>query len=96
MEIAKSNNPEITIIGLASYDAVQFKKLCDIFIGIHIPKSEYPNPLSALADTEEYVISEILDGLVVMAGRRLGFNDEVWRRGHEDIGPTGPYAPKKP
>jgi hypothetical protein len=47
-----------------------------------------------LADTEEYVIAELLDGLVVTAGRKNGFDDETWRRRHEDIGPTGPYAPK--
>ena len=59
-----------------------------------MPKSQFVNPLSALADTEEYVISEILDGLVVMAGKKNGYNDDAWRRGHEDIGPTGPYAPE--
>lgn len=95
MDIAKANNPQIRIIGLASHDADDFRQLCNVFIGIHASKSEYPNPLSALADTEEYVISEIFDGLVVMAGRKINIDEEGWRRGHEDIGPTGPYAPSR-
>src|SRR5713226_213406 len=70
MEIARKNNPGIKIIGLASHSATEFADLCTTFIGIHTSQSEYPNPLSALADTEEYVIAEILDGLVVMAGRK--------------------------
>ncbi len=94
MSIAKKNNPEIRIIGLADHTAANFAELCDVFIGLHSPQDEYPNPLSALADTEEYIISEILDGLVVAAGTLSGFDDQAWRAGHEDIGPTGPYAPK--
>ncbi len=96
MHIAKENNPHIQIIGLAHHGAREFTALCDVFVGIHAPKAEYPNPLSALADTEEYIISELLDGLVVRAGQEIGFDDEAWRRGHEDIGPTGPYAPESP
>jgi D-arabinose 5-phosphate isomerase GutQ len=94
MAIAKQNNPSIRTIGLAANDAADFRELCDIFIAIYPSRTEYPNPLSALADTEEYIIAEILDGLVVMAGRKEGFEDEAWRREHEDIGPTGPYAPR--
>lgn len=98
MHIAKENAREteqtIKILGIASHEATQFEELCDVFVGIHVPKSEYPNPLSALADTEEYVISELLDGIVVKAGQEIGFDDDGWRRGHEDIGPTGPYAPQ--
>jgi len=94
MYIARENNPSIKIVGLAAHDAAEFQELCDVFIGIHGALDDFPNPLSALADTEECVISEILDGVVVLAGRRNGFDDEAWRRGHEDIGPTGPYAPK--
>ncbi|MEW8436885.1 MAG: hypothetical protein AB2689_01900 [Candidatus Thiodiazotropha taylori] len=92
MDIAKRNNPDIRIIGLASKDARDFRELCDVFIGIH-SEGKVANPLSALADTEEYIIAELLDGLVVAAGLTLSFNDDSWRRGHEDIGPTGPYAP---
>ena len=94
MAIARANNPDIRIIGVAMHDAEPFRELCDVFIGIHNNGKE-ANPLSALADTEEYIIAELLDGLVVAAGRELGFNDETWRRGHEDIGPTGPYAPAR-
>ncbi len=93
MQIAKRKNPEIKILGLAARDAKEFAELCDVFIGLHVPKNEYPNPLSALADTEEQMISEILDSLVVLAGKQLGFDDIAWRKRHEDIGPTGPYAP---
>lgn len=93
MATAKKLNPAIEILGLAYHKAIDFSRLCDVFIGLHLPKTEYPNPLSALADTEEYMISEILDGIVVMAGKVVGFDDQAWRRGHEDIGPTGPYAP---
>jgi D-arabinose 5-phosphate isomerase GutQ len=94
MDIAKKNNPKIKIIGLAKHDAKVFEKLCDVFIGIDTPPTPFQNPLSALADTEEYVIAEILDGLVVWAGKSIGYNDNAWRKGHEDIGPTGPYSPR--
>jgi D-arabinose 5-phosphate isomerase GutQ len=94
METARKLNEEIEILGLAHHNAKEFAALCNVFIGLHLPKDEYRNPLSALADTEEYMISEILDGIVVFAGKHLGFDDQAWRRGHEDIGPTGPYAAK--
>ncbi len=94
MAIAKRNNKEVKTIGIADYKAKDFEALCDVFIGLRYPKETLPNPLSALADTEEYMIAEILDGLVVLAGRSIGFDDEAWRKGHEDIGPTGPYAPQ--
>ena len=93
-EYAREAEQTIKILGIASHEATQFEELCDVFVGIHVPKSEYPNPLSALADTEEYVISELLDGIVVKAGQEIGFDDDGWRRGHEDIGATGPYAPQ--
>lgn len=92
MEIAKHLNPNIITLGIAARNAEKFESLCDVFIGIEARPSSYPNPLSALADIEEYVISEILDGLVVLAGKALGFDDDAWRNGHEDIGPTGPYS----
>jgi len=92
MAIAKMNNSKIKTIGIADSQADDFKALCDVFIGLRRPKEIFANPLSALADTEELMIAEILDGLVVLAGRYIGFDDEAWRKGHEDIGPTGPYA----
>jgi D-arabinose 5-phosphate isomerase GutQ len=92
MRIAKRHNKRIKIIGISGHRASKFRALCDIFIGLHIPKGQ-KNPLSALADTEEYMIAEILDGLIVLAGKSAGFKDESWRRGHEDI-LSGPYAPR--
>ena len=95
MAIARQNNPEIKILGLADKDATDFADLCDIFIGIHKPSLPVPDPLTALADREELIICELLDAMVVLAGEMVGFNDDAWRRGHEDIGPTGPYAPRR-
>lgn len=80
---------DITIIGIASSEADEFKKYCHEFIGIVDESSS--NPLSALADTGEYVISDLLDALVVAAGKLAGFDDIHWRLGHEDLGSTGPY-----
>jgi len=78
-----------TVIGIARHDATEFSRLCDIFIGVRLDRK--PNPLQALADTEEYVISMLLDALVVAAGKRAGFDDIKWRLGHENWGATGPY-----
>jgi D-arabinose 5-phosphate isomerase GutQ len=91
MKAARSRNTAIEILGLSRHNAREFRGLCDVFIGIHIPDGLFSNPLSALADTEEYVMSEMLDALVVFAGLQNGYTDEQWRRGHEDIGPTGPH-----
>lgn len=85
----RNDETGITIIGIADHRAIEFKQLCDIFIGIRL--TEQPNPLRALADTEEYVISMLLDAMVVAAGKMAGFDDNTWRLGHENIGPTGPY-----
>lgn len=97
MAVAKKNNPNIKIIGIASVDKVseEFKKYCDCFIGIHSRISDNLNPLSALADEEEMVIAEFLDALIVLSAKELGFDDSMWRLGHEDIGPTGPYSVKE-
>lgn len=96
MAIARNNNPDITTIGIADREAEAFRDLCDIFIGIYEPVLIVENPLSAMADQEELLIADLLDGLVVLAGESIGFDDDRWRRGHEDLGPTGPYAPGKP
>jgi len=96
MAKAKKNNKEIKTIGIADFQAKEFAALCDVFIGLRYPQDILRNPLSALADTKEYMISEILDGLVVLAGTSIGLRDDDWRKGHEDIGPTGPYAPRGP
>ncbi|MDE5575619.1 MAG: hypothetical protein K2I87_07905 [Bacteroidales bacterium] len=94
MKVAKEHNPNIKILGFAknSQKAVEFMDLCDCFIGLRSRALPLPNPLFALADEEEMAIAELLDGLVVLAGQELGFTEEMWRLGHEDIGPTGPYS----
>lgn len=93
MEAAKAKNPRIVVLGVADASADTFAGLCDIFIGIEDDSGPYDNPLHALADTGEYVISELLDAMIVAAGKRLGLTDEDFRSNHEDIGPTGPYQP---
>jgi hypothetical protein len=83
--------PQITVVGIAKHDAPQcFKNLCHHFIGVKMDP-QYITPLRALADLSEYVISEVLDALVVGAGVLGGFDDRKWRLGHENIGATGPY-----
>jgi D-arabinose 5-phosphate isomerase GutQ len=93
MEDAKTKNPQIVILGVADANANAFESLCDIFVGVEDDSGPYDNPLHALADTGEYVISELLDAMIVAAGKRLGLTDEDFRGNHEDIGPTGPYQP---
>ena len=93
MRIAKKHNRTITVLGLAKTGAQEFSDICDVFIGIQSPLLQIENPLTALADQEELIITELLDAMIVMAGQDIGFDDESWKRGHEDIGPTGPYAP---
>lgn len=90
LRIIQSEAPHIKILGIASDEAREFKNLCHYFIGIHDKVGE-PNPLRALADIGEYVISETLDALVVAAGRLGGFDERMWRLGHENVGATGPY-----
>ncbi|WP_194838735.1 hypothetical protein [Nocardia sp. XZ_19_369] len=94
MRTARARNPVIRILGIADNDATAFAELCDIFIGIHQQDSPHSNPLQALADTGEYVISELLDAMVVAAAKRVGLTDRNFREGHEDLGDTGPYLPE--
>jgi D-arabinose 5-phosphate isomerase GutQ len=94
MELVHESAPHITIVGIAKSDAQKFKSLCHHFIGIK-EDSNYYNPLRALADMGEYVISEVLDAIVVAAGKIGDFDDRRWRLGHENIGGTGPYDVKK-
>lgn len=93
MRLAKKRNPTIRILGIASYKAKSFQDLCDIFIPIQDNNIPHYNPLKALADISEQIISGLLDAIVVAAANSLGLSDEDYRRGHEDIGPTGPYLP---
>lgn len=94
MKIAKEHNPNIKILGIAknTSKAEEFIDLCDCFIGLRTRSMPYKNPLFALADEEEMTIAELIDGLVVQAGREVGLTEKEWRLGHEDIGPTGPYS----
>jgi hypothetical protein len=92
MRTARSQAPNIEIVGIASHGAAEFAELCHTFIGISCPVRPR---LSALADIEEYVISEVLDALVVAAGEVCGFDERAWRLGHENLGATGPYDSRK-
>lgn len=91
----RNETKDVAIVGIAAADAAEFRKYCDIFIGIQPEPQGALNPLKALADSEEYVISELLDAMVVAAGKLGGFVDTTWRIGHENIGPTGPYDTKR-
>jgi D-arabinose 5-phosphate isomerase GutQ len=94
LDTARRRNSTIRILGIANKDASEFKKLCHIFVGIDETRNPYNNPLQALADTGEYIISELLDAMVVAAAKRAGLTDEDFRKGHEDLGDTGPYLPR--
>jgi D-arabinose 5-phosphate isomerase GutQ len=96
MSRARQLNKRIVIVGVADARAEHFRSLCDVFIGIEEASGPYENPLRALADTGEYAISELLDAMVVAAGKRLGLTDQDFKRGHENLGPTGPYSPDPP
>lgn len=95
LDIARKLNPNIERVGIADKDAVNFRELCDHFIGIDISTAKQMSDFFALADLGEFVISELLDALVVSAGDRIGIKEIDWKRGHEDLGPTGPYSPEE-
>jgi hypothetical protein len=95
MQTVRKRNNKIRVVGFASHDAAEFHSLCDVSIRIYSPDPPHANPLSALADTEEYIITELMDALVVMAGDSLGYDDAIWRKGHEDMDP-GPWILEKP
>jgi len=90
---ARRKNPSIQILGIADATATTFRDSCDIFVGIDSAANPHYNPLSALADTGEYIISELLDAMVVAAAKRAGKTERDFEEGHEDLGPTGPYSP---
>jgi len=92
MRSARLQAPNIEIVGIASRRATEFAELCHVFIGVICPVRPR---LSALADIEEYVISEVLDSLVVAAGETCGYDERAWRLGHENLGATGPYDARK-
>jgi len=91
LRAAREKTRDIEIVGIADCSALEFRSYCDLFIGIQPIPEGVVSPLRALADTEEYVISELLDAIVVAGGELAGFVDVRWRLGHEDLGSTGPY-----
>jgi D-arabinose 5-phosphate isomerase GutQ len=95
LRTARKETRDVQIVGVAAEDATDLRSLCDTFIGIAQEPTGAKNPLRALADSEEYVISLLLDAIVVAAGRKGRFVDTLWRLGHENLGPTGPYDRKR-
>ncbi|MEO8033766.1 MAG: hypothetical protein ABI837_04990 [Acidobacteriota bacterium] len=95
LKSARDDTRDVQIVGIAADGATEFRGHCDIFIGIAAEPLDARNPLRALADSEEYVISLLLDAVVVAAGRKGGFVDTLWRLGHENLGATGPYDRKR-
>jgi len=90
LKFVKGKAPHIVVIGIADHTAQEFEQYCSYFIGIHEVRDN-SDPLRVLADFGEYVISELLDALVVAAGRQGGFDERKWRLGYENIDSTGPY-----
>lgn len=88
---ARRKNRDVTILGVAAREANDFGALCDVFLPLDRLEPSREPRLTALADLQEQAISQLLDILVVAAGRRLGYTDATWRLGHEDLGATGPY-----
>lgn len=88
--------PTMPIIGLADANARVFRSLCTpgLFVGIDVGTAEEREriELNALGDLGEYTISELLDCLVVAAGRQYGIN--FWD-GHENIF-SGPWHQGRP
>ena len=95
MATARRRNPDIRILGIADASASEFSELCDVFVGVDQTTNPVANPLNALADTGEYIISELLDAIVVAAAKRLGYTELQFRQGHEDLADTGPYLPEQ-
>jgi D-arabinose 5-phosphate isomerase GutQ len=90
LETTRRAAPHVTVVGIASASATEFRHHCHHFIGIHEVRGD-DELLSALADIGEHVISQVLDTLIVAAGKLGGFDDRKWRLGHENVGPTGPW-----
>lgn len=89
-ELETLGQERITVVGISSREARDFQSLCtpSCFVGIDPEKYASTIELRALGDIEEYAISELLDALVVAAGKSIFVN---FRLGHEDFGPTGPW-----
>jgi D-arabinose 5-phosphate isomerase GutQ len=84
--------PHIAILGLAVAGASHFESLCDVFIGISAPTAGRQPSLLFFNDAVEYAISEVMDAIVAAALDRAGVTEHDLRRGHEDLGGTGPYT----
>ncbi len=84
--------PHVRTIGLAIEGATHFADLCDIFIGIPVPRVGPRPSLIYFGDAVEYAISEVMDAVVAAALERAGVTEQDLRLGHEDIGGTGPYT----
>jgi D-arabinose 5-phosphate isomerase GutQ len=88
-----SGKSNMVIVGIAAEDAdKEFKDYCHYFIGIKKDAMNNNNSLTALADIEEQIICQLLDAMVVAAGKKELYDDTQWRLGHEDVGATGPYG----
>jgi len=86
MRTAKARG--LVIVGFSNPKAQEFKDLCDVFVPIYPAKK--PVKMHALADLDEQAIAELADAIVVAAGMKLGYTEEKWKEGHENI-ETGVY-----
>jgi len=89
-------DPNMTIVAIAAEEVRDYyeKNCCHHFIGIKKDVKNSNNSLTALADVEEQIICQLLDAMVVAAGKKAFYDDTQWRIEHEDVGATGPYGVK--
>lgn len=80
----------IVVVGVADAGASVFARLCTpgCFIGLPLDRYIHDVRLRELGDIGELALIELLDSLVVAAGRTIGVN---FRSGHEDLGAGGPW-----
>lgn len=80
----------IVVVGIADVKAGAFARLCTpgCFIGLPLDRYIGDVRLRELGDIGELALAELLDCLVVAAGRTIGVN---FRSGHEDLGAGGPW-----
>lgn len=80
----RKKNRDIKILGIGYDSSNQFTEVCDIFIPIPIDR-QGPRSDETVIDVQEYVVAEILDALVLFAGRELGYTDNRWKLGYGDF-----------